>query len=270
MSQIQWNSVGERRYELGIDRGVLYLPSQGIAVPWNGLISVDEATDSTIQPFYFNGVKYYDHVQTGDYKGTLKAFTYPPQFEPFDGVLESPTNGIFITGQKNPGVFHLSYRTMIGNDVDGLNGGYKIHVLYNLTAQPSRRLYATMTDQSSAYEFSWDLSSVPVDAFQLQPSSHIIFDTTKMHPAAISAVEEVLYGSEERDPEVLSVDEFEELTSVADDLIIIDHGDGTWSAIGSEYYIKQKLRSTEFAIENANARYLDADTFEISSSNVDD
>lgn len=266
MSQIEWNSVGGRRYEVGIDRGVLYLPAQETAVPWNGLISVDEASDATIEPFYFNGVKYFDYVSKGDFQATLKAFTYPPEFEEFDGVLESPTNGIFITGQRQSGVFHLSYRTMIGNDVDGLNGGYKIHVLYNLTAKPSNKSYSTLDNASAAYEFSWELSSVPVDAFNLRPSSHIIFDTTKMHPAAIIEVERVLYGNEEQEPEVISVDEFEEITNVADDLIITDHGDGTWSAEGSEYYIKQRLRSTEFAIENSNAVYLDEHTFQVSSS----
>lgn len=266
MAKLDWNSVGDRRYELGIDRGVLYIPSQEVAVPWNGLTSVDTITDSKVEPFYFNGVKYFDHVSADDFKGALRAFTYPPEFEEFDGVRELQTNGLFVTGQNQTTTFHLSYRTLIGNDLDGLNAGYKIHVLYNLTAKPSAKSSATLESDASAFEFVWDLSSIPQSVGRLQPSSHIIFDTTKMHPAAIVEVERILYGTDETKPTALSINEFENVLSLADDLIIIDHGDGTWSATGAEYYIKQRLGSSEFAIENSNAVFIDEHTFVISSS----
>lgn len=266
MTQLQWNSVGRRRYEIGIDRGVLYIPREEIAVPWDGLIGMDEISDTVVEPFYFNGVKYFDYVSTGDFKGTLKAFTYPQEFELFDGVLESPANGIFITGQRPTGVFHLSYRTMIGNDVDGVSGGYKIHVLYNLTAAPSDKSYATMDAEPAAYEFVWDLSSVPVAAFNLRPTSHIIFDTTKMHESAIYEVERILYGTDETEPKVLSVDEFETLTSTASDVVIVDRGDGTWTATGSDYYIKAQPEYGQFLIEGANAIFTNDTTYQITSS----
>lgn len=265
MTQLQWNSVGQRRYEQGIDRGVLYIPGDNVAVPWNGLISVDATSDTTIEPLYFNGVKYFDYVSRGDFKGTLKAYTYPEEFEIFDGVLESPNNGIFITGQRPSGNFHLSYRTNIGNDVDGFNGGYKIHVLYNLTAKPSTKQYATLTGSPDAYEFVWELSSVPVEAFNLSPTSHIIFDTTKMHEGAIYEIERVLYGTGTSEPQVLSVDEFETLAAMAPDVQITDNGDGTWTAVGSDYYIKVNREYREFRINEVEATYLDANTYEISA-----
>lgn len=265
MAPIQWNSVGNRRYEAGIDRGVLYIPQDDIAVPWNGLTSVDEISDTTVDPLYFNGVKYFDYVSRGDYKGTLKAYTYPEEFELFDGVLESG-NGIFITGQVPTGVFHLSYRTMVGNDVDGIDGGYKIHVLYNLTAKPSNKQYSTITPNPNAFEFSWELSSVPVEAFNLRPTSHIIFDTTKMHEGAIYEVERTIYGTDTETPRILSIDEFEEMTNTASNVQIVDHGDGTWSATGSDYYIKTNSGSREFMIKQANAVFLNSTTYEISSS----
>lgn len=265
MSRVLWNSVGQRRYEVGIDRGVLYLPAEGIAVPWNGLTSVDETSDTTVEPLYFNGIKYYDYVSRGDYKGVLKAFTYPEEFELYDGVRESG-NGIFVTGQIPTGIFHLSYRTMVGNDVDGMSGGYKIHVLYNLTAKPSNKTYSTINQSQTAFEFSWDLSSVPVAGLNLRPTSHIIFDTTKMHEIAISEVESVLYGTDTAEPTMKSIDEFEFITSTASELEIVDHGDGTWSASGSDYFIKKNEAQGQFTIKEADAIFLDEDTYEISTT----
>lgn len=265
MTKLQWNSVGDRRYETGIDRGVLYIPKDEVAVPWNGLIAVDVVSDTTVEPLYFNGVKYFDYVSRGDFKGSLKAYTYPEEFEIFDGVLESPNNGIFITGQIPKSSFHLSYRTYIGDDVNGLTGGYKIHVLYNLTAKPSNRSYTTLNADPSAFEFVWELSSVPVEAFNLRPTSHIIFDTTKMHEGAIYEVERVLYGTDETNPKVLTVDEFETLASMAPDIAVTDNGDGTWTAVGSDYYLKLNSAGGEFRIEQIEATYLNPTTYEISA-----
>ena len=267
MSTIEWNSVGSRNYEIGLDRGVLYIPKRNIAVPWNGLTGINEMSDTTVEPLYFNGVKYYDYVTRGDYKASLRAYTYPEEFELFDGVLQSPANGIYLTGQIPTDTFHLSYRTMIGNDLDGINKGYKIHVLYNLTAKPSNKAYATMGGRAEqAFEFSWDLSSVPVDAFNLRPTSHIIFDTTKMHELAIYEVERTIYGTRSSDPEILPIDDFEDMTQFAADIQILDNLDGSWSAVGSDYFIKQNNTYGQFTIREANAVYTDEDTYEISST----
>ena len=267
MAEIEWNSVGKRIFEVGLDRGVLYIPDQEIAVPWNGLTNVDDVPDSTIEPLYFNGVKYHDYISRGDYKGTLSAFTYPEEFELFDGVFESPANGIYITGQIPTNTFHLSYRTMIGNDIEGQNLGYKIHILYNLTAKPSAKAYGTLgPTAAAAYEFSWELSSVPVAAFNLRPTSHIIFDTTKMHELAIYEIERTIYGTDETPPQILSIDEFEEMTQFVADIQITDNLDGSWNAAGSDYYIKLNRASQEFAIHEANAVYLDSQTYEITST----
>ncbi|QAU06733.1 major tail protein [Gordonia phage Duffington] len=265
MTRIMWNSIGQRRYEVGIDRGVLYLPQEGIAVPWNGLTSVSDVSDTVVEPLYFNGIKYYDYVSRGDYKGTLKAFTYPEEFELYDGVQESG-NGIFVTGQIPTGVFHLSYRTMIGDDIDGVGGGYKIHVLYNLTAKPSNKTYSTINNSQAAQEFSWELSSVPMAGLNLRPSSHIIFDTTKMHEIAIAEVEQALYGTDTQDPQMKTIDEFEFITTTAAEIEIVDNGDGTWSASGSDYFIKQMPGVGLFTIKEADAVYLDDETYEISTT----
>ncbi|UVK59309.1 major tail protein [Gordonia phage Pherobrine] len=265
MTRIAWNSVGQRRFEVGIDRGVLYLPDEDIAVPWNGLTAVNDVSETNVEPLYFNGIKYFDYISRGDFRATLKAFTYPEEFELYDGVRESG-NGIFVTGQIPTGVFHLSYRTMIGNDVDGVTAGYKIHVLYNLTAKPSSKSYSTINNNQAAQEFSWDLTSVPMAGLNLRPSSHIIFDTTKMHELAISEVEQALYGTDTTEPSMKTIDEFEFMTTTAAEIEIEDHGDGTWSAHGSDYFIKKMPGVGLFTIKEADAVYLDDDTYEISTT----
>ena len=269
MAQISWNSTGARHFESGIDRGVLY-PPEGKAVPWNGLIALEEASDTQIEPLYFDGLKYHDHISRGDYKATLHAYTYPKEFDIFDGVAQSPVNGITVTGQIPIDTFDLSYRTMIGNDIEGINRGYKIHVLYNLTAVPSNRVYQTMSPQISAYEFSWELSSVPVPAFEMRPTSHLIFDTTKMHDSSIYEIERCLYGTETLDGMTVPPADFEAIAAAAPDLVVNGPAsDGSWSITGSEYYITKDWDSGFFEVRQANATYLDANTYDISSSDAE-
>lgn len=268
MAQITWNSSGHRLFEAGLDRGVLYPPG-GSPVAWDGLTAIEESPDTKIEPLYFNGLKYHDYISRGDYKATLKAFTYPKEFEIFDGIGDSPANGISVLGQIPPDTFHLSYRTMLGNDLDGIDKGYKIHVLYNLTAVPSTRQYATLMPSISAYEFSWELSSVPIEAFELRPTSHIIFDTSKMHESSIYEIERALYGTETTDGMVYPPDDFEHIAKSAPNMVVNGpHADGTWTVVGSDFYIKKEFDTGFFTIKEANAVYLDANTYNISSSEV--
>lgn len=205
MSKVAWNKPGERRYETGVDRGVLYL-ADGSGVPWNGLTSVDEdLSDVATTPYFFDGIKYMDTRYPGDYSGSLKAYTYPDEFLPFDGYAEL-NNGVLLGHQPVYDRFGLSYRTLIGNDVDGLSKGYKIHILYNLVATPDNRSYPTVSNQPSPEEFSWKLTGVPEAIPGYRPTVHIILDTTKLNPFLIADVERILYGqdqSEVSDPDVI-------------------------------------------------------------------
>ena len=134
MPILEWDKVGERYYETGIDRGVLYMPD-GSAVPWNGLTSVIEHFDKSTSPVYYDGMKISDLVSLGDFSATMKAVTYPEEFVEIEGSAKL-RNGLFV-GDQPPQTFCLCYRTKIGNDVDGVDSGYKIHLIYNLTAIPS-------------------------------------------------------------------------------------------------------------------------------------
>jgi len=199
MTAVLWDQIGSRRFEGGCDRGVLYLPD-GTAVPWNGLTAVtDDTTDTTIEEYFLDGVKYLNRRIVGDYSGTLKAVTYPDEFLEFDGFQEYG-QGIFVTGQPVGKTFGLVYRTKVGNDTSGNDYGYKLHLLYNLTAKPDTRTYSTESSSISAEEFSWTLAGVPVTVLGYRPMVHLIIDSTKVIDGAMVIFEDMVYGSDTTDP----------------------------------------------------------------------
>lgn len=195
MAFLVWDKVGERFYTTGVDRGVLYY-GEG-AVPWNGLTSVEESPEREHRPFYLDGFKYMESAIPGDYSGRLKAFTYPDEFERFCGVAPH-SEGVSIHDQ-NSRSFGLSYRTKVGNDVDGVDHGYQIHVLYNLTAIPDSTSHVTMNNAPSPLEFSWTLHGRPMTLLGFRPTAHISFDSRNLDSEQLSVVEEILYGSSETD-----------------------------------------------------------------------
>lgn len=188
MTKLIWDQVGERLYETGIDRGVLYLVD-GSAVPWNGLISITETEDDTTSPVYFDGTKYYDVQSIGDFSATLTAFTYPDEFLEYEGIIDLGT-GVFVDGQV-PKPFGLSYRTQIANSNVP---GYKIHILYNLTALADPINYATITSSESPIPFSWVISGVPEAVSFYRPTAHVICDSRYLNTTLLTGLEDLLYG----------------------------------------------------------------------------
>lgn len=260
MTTLVWDEAGSRFYESGVDRGVLYL-QEGNGVPWNGLLAVNEdppATDAS--PVYFDGVKYADVLALGEFSGSLKAFTYPDEFLEFEGILEVG-NGLFVTNQ-HPRRFSLSYRTKIGNDLD-IDKGYKIHILYNLLAVPSQKSYETQTEDINVIEFEWTITSIPDRVVGFEPTSHLILDTRLMGPLLLKDIEDSLYGNEFNDAKLPPIST---LTAFIGEWVIIritDNNDGTWTATGPDNLITM-LDATTFQIIQANAEYLDEDTYRIS------
>lgn len=261
MTAITWDDTGSRFYEAGVDRGVLYLPD-GSGVPWNGLIAVNEKISGNEgTPIYFDGVKFANILAYGDFSATIQAFTYPDEFLQFEGVLEV-ANGMFITQQQQPR-FNLSYRTMIGDDVDGIKNAYKIHVLYNLNATPAQKNHQTIVG-SNAMQFEWAITAIPGEVPGFLPTAHLIFDTRHMDTLLLSEIEARLYGT---DLTEASLPELSTLTDFIAEWVvirIIDNLDGSWTAIGPDELISM-LDPTTFQIIQANATYLDADTYTISN-----
>lgn len=203
MAELVWDEVGKRFYETGVDHGVLYLPdAQGAyidGVAWNGLTSVSE-TPSGAEPNaqYADNIKYLNLFSAEEFGATIEAFTYPDEFAQFDG-LGIPSPGL-VVGQQSRRSFGLSYRTRLGNDVDGDDHGYKIHLIYGCSASPSEKAYNTINDSPEAITFSWEISTTPVAVSGMKPTSIITVDSTKVDADTLIALELILYGDVAIDP----------------------------------------------------------------------
>jgi hypothetical protein len=192
MTALVWDQPGDRRYETGIDHGVLYLPGGG-AVPWNGLVSLVETRTRELKSFYIDGFKYLDYSVPGAYAAKLQAFTYPDEFDDLIGNRELAP-GLTIYDQRAT-QFGLSYRTGIGNDLEGVNYGYNIHLVYNVTASESDPTFNTMGDSFSGVTFEWNLVAVPNLPSGFGPSSHFSADSRKLSPTHLANLENYLYGT---------------------------------------------------------------------------
>lgn len=199
MAAITWDDTGERLYETGVDRGVLYLPnSSGVyenGVAWNGLTNVTERpTGGESNPQYADNIKYLNLISAEEFEATIEAFTYPDEFAECDGSA-APTEGVFI-GQQSRKPFGFSYRTLVGNDVDGTEYGYKLHLIYGAMAEPSEKSRDTVNDSPEAMEFSWELTTTPVPVQGMKPTAHITIDSTKVDENDLETLEDMLYGAD--------------------------------------------------------------------------
>lgn len=263
MTALVWDKVDERTYHVGIDRGVLYL-HDGTAVAWSGLTGMEETTGSELRSFYLDGVKYLENLSPGDFSGKLRAWTYPDEFDQVNGIM-SVAPGLTYYEQP-PSSFNLAYRTMIGNGLDP-DFGYKIHLLYNVVANPDIHMFDTFKKESlPPTEFSWVLTGTPPKIGGYRPTVHICIDSTDTPANILEAIEDILYGTETQNPRLPPIDEIKGIFGALGNLIIVDNGDGTWQAIDiSDDYITM-TNSTTFRIDNADAVYLDVTTYEISST----
>lgn len=201
MSRLAWDKVGERFFETGIDRGVLYIPDSagvyGTGVSWNGLTAVTETpSGAESNKQYADNIVYLNLISAEEFGATIEAFTYPVEFAQFDGaVVLGATKGLTL-GQQNRRVFGLSYRTRIGNDLTGTDHGYKLHLVYGCQASPSERNYATINDSPEALAFSWELTTTPAAAAGYKPVSLITVDSTKVAAADLTKLENALWGTD--------------------------------------------------------------------------
>lgn len=195
MTRLTWGAVGERFFEAGVDRGVLFV-GNAEGVPWNGLVAVNEAsTGGEITPSYIDGIRYLNDSASEEFEATIEAYTYPDEFEQCDGTVPVK-NGLFGTQQKRR-PFHLCYRTKVGNDLQGLKHGYKIHIIYNATAAPSPRSNSSVGDTIEPGNFSWSISTIPVAFKGHKPSSHFIVDSRDTPQQVLRLIEDILYGTDE-------------------------------------------------------------------------
>lgn len=209
MAQLTWDGTGDKIFETGTDRGVYYpLTEEGTysgGVPWNGLTGVTESpSGAESNKHYADNIVYANILSAEEFGATIEAFTWPDEFDESDGLAQVAA-GVTV-GQQNRRPFGFSYRTKIGNDVQGQDYGYKLHLIYGATASPSEKAYTTVSDSTEPTTFSWELSTTPVavgtiGGVEYKPTALIVIDSTKVDAGALAALEELLYGTDGEDPE---------------------------------------------------------------------
>lgn len=200
MSKIEWDLTGDRLYETGVSKAVLFpMDDAGtypLGVAWNGLTAVTEKpTGAEATAIYADNIKYLNLVSTELFEATIEAYTYPKEFEACDGSAEIAP-GVSI-GQQNRKSFGLCYKTILGNDTLGEAYGYKLHFIYGGTATPSEKAYSTVNETPEALSLSWDLSTTPVTCTGFKPTASVVIDSTVTSATAMAAIETIIYGSED-------------------------------------------------------------------------
>lgn len=199
MAKLTWDDTGKKIYETGVDRGVLYPittgTTYGTGIPWNGLTAVNESpSGAESNPQYADNIKYLDLTSAEEFGFTIEAFTYPVEFEECDGSAQL-AEGVTI-GQQTRKMFGFSYRSLVGNDTQGTDYGYKIHLVYGCKASPSEKSRSTVNDSPEAITFSWEITTTPVNVNGHKPTSHLVVDTTVAEATKVTALETKLYGND--------------------------------------------------------------------------
>ena len=199
MSKLVWDKTGERLYETGIKNGVLYVQGESGTYPtgvaWNGLTAITESpSGAEATALYADDIKYLNLMSNEEFGATIEAYTYPEEFAECDGSKEL-VGGVMI-GQQARKTFGLCYRTALGNDIDGNDHGYKLHIIYGALAAPSEKAYSTINDSPEAITFSWEITTTPVNVTGAKPTASIVIDSTKADPTKLAALEDILYGKD--------------------------------------------------------------------------
>ena len=197
-NKIVWDKASERFYETGVKNVVLYTQTAGVyndGCAWNGVTAITESpSGAESTALYADDIKYLNLISNEEFGATIEAYTYPSEFEKCDGTADL-VSGVSI-GQQKRETFGLSYRTVLGNDTDGNDYGYKLHLIYGCKASPSERAYSTISDSPEANTFSWELSTTPVSVSGFKPTSCITIDSTKCDKTKLAALETILYGKD--------------------------------------------------------------------------
>lgn len=210
MAKLVWDQTGQRFYETGTKMGVLYPQSADGSYPkgvaWNGLTAVTESpSGAEASPLYADDIKYLNLMSTEEYGATVEAYTYPEEFGACNGEAELVA-GVSV-GQQKRQAFGLCWRTTVGNDIEGNDYGYKLHLVYGCLAAPSEKAYATINDSPEAITFSWEISTTPVSVTGMKPTACLTIDSTKVDESKMAAIEAILYGSESEEARLPLPDE---------------------------------------------------------------
>ena len=209
MSKLVWDEIGSRFFETGVKNAVLYVQEAGAypkGVAWNGVTAITESpSGAEASPLYADDIKYLNLISNEEFGASIEAYTYPDEFAVCDGSAALAT-GVMI-GQQSRKPFGLAYKTTLGNDTDGNDYGYKLHLIYGALAAPSEKAYATINDSPEAITFSWEVTTTPVNVTGHKPTASVTIDSTKVDAAKLAALEAVLFGSESEEARLPLPDE---------------------------------------------------------------
>ena len=210
MAKLIWDKTGERLFETGVNKGVLYPQDASGAYPagvaWNGLTAVTESpSGAEATPLYADNIKYLNLMSAEEFGATVEAYTYPDEFGVCNGEA-ALVEGVAI-GQQARKAFGMAYQTRVGNDIEGSELGYKIHLIYGALAAPSEKAYATINDSPEAITFSWEITTTPVEVTGFKPTATLVIDSTKVEESKMAAIEAVLYGSDSEEARLPLPDE---------------------------------------------------------------
>lgn len=210
MSKLVWDETGKHLFETGVDHGVLYPQEPDgtypLGVAWNGLTSVSESpSGAEANALWADNIKYLNLYSAEEFGATIEAYTYPDEFAILDGSAEIAPGAMI--GQQNRKAFGLCYRTVLGNDIQGNDHGYKLHLIYGAQASPSEKSYETINDSPDAITFSWELNTTPTPVTNHKPTASLVIDSTKADATKLAALEDILYGSVSADPRLPLPDE---------------------------------------------------------------
>lgn len=213
MSKLVWDQIGERFYETGVNQAALYVQEGGAypkGVAWSGITAVTESpSGAEASPLYADNIKYLNLIGNEEFGATIEAYTYPEEFAQCDGSASLAT-GVTI-GQQKRNSFGLAFKTLLGNDTDGTEHGYKLHMIYGATAAPSEKAYASVNESPEAITFSWEVTTIPVNVAGFKPTSIVTIDSTKADPTKLAALEAILYGSEDQEARLPLPDEIAQI-----------------------------------------------------------
>lgn len=243
MTRLSWGAVGEKYFEAGVDRGVLFVDNAA-GVAWNGLVAVKEAPfGGTPTPFYYDGFKYLQLASAEEFTATIDAFSAPWQFAECDGS-SSLSNGLFAMQQPRK-QFSFSYRTLVGNDTEGVDHGYKVHIVYNALAAPSQQNNSSISNSTTPITLSWAISTAPIRVHGLKPTAHFVVDSRYADPAVMAEVEDILYGTALVPPRLITPEDLARLFG----LEITDLGGGRYRAEG--YAVRHVIPGFSFTIDHS-------------------
>jgi hypothetical protein len=261
VTRLGWGAPGTREYEVGVDRGVLYLDGMD-GVPWVGLTSVVERpSGGDPRPYFMDGEKYLNLAAREQFEATITAFTYPDEFGFCDGTY--PIRPGLRFAQQRRKQFGLSYRVKVGNDLSP-NSGYRIHLVYNALAAPSQRQNNTMGDSSEVADFSWDITTRPVATAGFRRTAHVVIDSRETNPVKYKRLEDILYGNDLTDPRLPTPLELIELYDDPLSFTLTDNGDGTFTIVAPNDAL-ESYSNGQFVFDWETATPVDDETYTITS-----